>query len=521
MSIRSCASAIILLAWAHVAQAQWREVTVGSEAELYVRAMQIRGTWTGEGTAIRPYGPQVVQRWMGDSVMAHPWQARFTADSSHVQMLRPSVALNYNSAFPWGFNDGATWAGRGTTAVATAGFVARWRWASIRIEPLFFRAENRAFTLLGDTSRGVNPFVDQQRPGTIDLPQRFGNGAYQRLDPGQSELRIDAGSLAIGFSTMNQFWGPGIAHSLILTANAPGIPRLFIGTSRAIVTPIGRINAQLLYGKLAPSGYEPTVAKRDRFGSGLVASWQPPSGRGFELGLIRFFHRFWPDGGLRVADLTVPFGSFFNDVQVYRGGPADNQLVSVFARLRGEESGFEVFGEFGRTDRAIDVRDLSLEPEQNSAWTIGAAKSMQDARGVLYLIRAEYANGRISSIQRLARSQGTFYEHTPITQGHTQQGQLLGTPLLERTGGLEIGIDRWAPWGRLGATIMQRALPEDDGEGVRLAAARSQWYTEASVVRFVGWSEVFARGGLVFDLNRRPGSDGKNLHLLVGVRLGH
>ena len=319
---------------------------------------------------------------------------------------------------------------------------------------------------------------------------------------------------------MNQFWGPGIAHSLILTANAPGIPRLFVGTSRAIVTPIGRINAQLLYGKLTPSGYEPTVAKRDRFGSGLVASWQPPSGRGFELGLIRFYHRFWPDGGLRVADLTVPFGSFFNDLQVYRGGPADNQLVSVFARLRGEESGFEVFGEFGRTDRAIDVRDLSLEPEQNSAWTIGAAKSMQDARGVLYLIRAEYANGRISSIQRLARGQATFYEHSPITQGHTQQGQLLGTPLLERTGGLEIGIDRWAPWGRAGVTLIQRAMPSDLSESVSVQTARSQWYTEANAVRFVGRNEVFARTGVVLDLNRRPGSDEKNIYLQLGARYG-
>lgn len=520
MKFRTWWAISLLLASAQGAQAQWRELTVGSEAELYVRAMQLRGVWEGEGTAIRPYGPEVVRRWMRDSVPAHPWRARFVADSDALTVLRPSISLGYNSAFPWGYNDGAVWAGRGLTTSATAGVAASWRWFSVRLEPVAFRAENRGFPLLGDTTRGANPFVDQQRPGSIDLPQRFGRGSYQRIDLGQSEVRADLGPLAVGFSSMNQFWGPGIAHALTLTANGPGIPRLFIGTARALVTPIGRINVQLLYGKLAASGYEPAVAEQDRFASGMVASWQPRSGKGFELGFTRFYHRFWPTGGLRVGDLTVPFGSLFKDLQSFDGGPADNQLASLFARWRGEESGFEVFGEFGRTDRAIDLRDLALEPEQNSAWYLGAAKSIQAAGDVLYLIRAEYVNGGISSIQRLARGQATYYEHTPITQGHTQRGQLLGTPLLERTGGLELAVDRWASWGRLGATLMQRALPEDEGEGVRRVAARSQWYSEASLVRFVGRYELFGQGGLVFDLNRRPGHDETNLHLQAGVRVG-
>ena len=520
MSIRIWLGITLLLASAQGAQAQWRELTVGSEAELYVRALQMRGVWGGEGSSIRPFGEQAVRRWMRDSVTVHPWRGRFAVNDKTITVVRPTIALNYNSAFPWGFNDGAVWAGRGLTTSASAGFAARWRWLSVRFEPVAFRAENRGFALLGDTTRGANPFVDQQRPGSIDLPQRFGRGSYQRVDLGQSEVRADVGPVAFGFSTSNQFWGPGIAHALTLTANVPGIRRLCLGTSRALVTPIGRFNAQLLYGKLAASGYEPTVAQRDRFASGMVASWQPRRGKGVELGFTRFYHRLWPEGGLGVGDLTIPFGSFFTDLQSFHGGAADNQLASVFARWRGEESGFEVFGEFGRTDRAIDARDLSLEPEQNSAWYLGAAKSMLASRGVMYLIRAEYANGRISAIQRLARGQGTYYEHGSVTQGHTQRGQSLGTPLLERTGGLEISVDRWASWGRVGATVVQRAMPEDTGEGVRLMAARSQWYTEASVVRFVGRYELFGRGGLVFDLNRRPGSDETNLHLQVGARYG-
>ncbi|HEY5492328.1 MAG TPA: hypothetical protein VIK25_14145 [Gemmatimonadaceae bacterium] len=502
------------------AGAQWRELTVGSEAELYVRAMQTRGVWNGEPAAIRGYGPQVLERWTGESVKEHPWASRFRNDSLWVWPLRPMVQASFNSAYPWGYNDGAMWQGKGVNVAATFGFGAKWRWISLRVEPVLFRAQNGNFQLLGDTTRGDNAFVDQQRPGTIDLPQRFGRLPYKRIDPGQSELRVDVGPVAAGVSTMNSFWGPGIRHSLLMGGNSAGFPHLFLGTSRAWRTPIGRLAGQLVYGKLSQSEYAPGAPTTDRFGSGLVASWQPPSGRGFEVGMSRFYHREWPVGGPRLGDLTVPFGSLFENFQVSRGGAADNQLISIFARWRAEEDGFEFFGEFGKNDRNGSGRDLALEPEHNSAWLMGFAKTYHLQESQFWMVRAEYANGRIGSIQRLGRWQSTFYDHNPITQGHTERGQLLGSPLLERSSGFEMAVDRWAPWGRAGLMVMQRTMPSDLSEGVSLQTARSQWYTELNAVRFVGQSELFARVGVVFDLNRTPGTDKLNSYLQAGARLG-
>ena len=136
------------------------------------------------------------------------------------------------------------------------------------------------------------------------------------------------------------------------------------------------------------------------------------------------------------------------------------------------------------------------------------------------MVRGKYANGRITSLQQLGRGLATFYEHAPITQGHTQRGQLLGTPLMERSSGFEFSVDRWSPRGRTGVSVLQRAMPSGLGVGDPSRTTRSQWYTEASAVRFMGRYELFARGGLVFDLNRRPGSDETNLHLLAGLRVG-
>lgn len=517
---RYLTATFLLLVYASIAGAQWRELTVGSEGELYIRTLQTRGEWRGEPAAIRGYGPKVLDRWIADSVKNHPWASRFRDDSLSIWLLRPSVSASFNSAYPWGYNDGALWQGKGATLAATAGFGVQWRWISLRVEPVFFRSQNGDFALLGDTTRGVNPFLDEQRPCCIDLPQRFGREAYQRVDIGQSELRIDAGPVAAGLSTMNRFWGPGIRHSLLMTGNAGGFPQLFLGTSRALRTRGGRLAGQLVYGKLSPSGYAPSAPTPDRFGSGLVASWQPPNGRGFELGLARFYHREWPVGGLRVGDLTVPFGSIFEDFQSFKGGPADNQLISFFARWRAEDDGFEFVGEFGRNDRSGGGRDLAVEPEHNSAWLMGFAKSYKPSATVLWLVRGEYANARITSLQQLGRGQSTFYEHSPVTQGHTQRGQLLGTMLAERSSGFELGVDRWDPRSRFGIMLTQRAMPKDLAEGAELATARSQWYTELSAVRFYGRYELFGKAGMVFDLNRRPQRDEADAHIELGVRFG-
>lgn len=500
--------------------AQWRELPVGSEGELYLRAMQTRGTWNGEPAALRGFGPLVTDRWSLEKPAPNPWAARFAPDTARLWAIRPSLMASFNSAFPWGFNDGAAWQGKGANVAATAGFGARWRWLSVRVEPVFFRTQNGAFQLLGDTTRGANPFVDEQRPGSIDLPQRFGREVYQRIDAGQSEVRADVGLLAAGISTMNKFWGPGVRHSLLLGANGPGFPHLFLGTSRAALTRVGRLAGQVVYGKLTESAFAPAAPTHDRFGTGLVASWQPPSGRGIELGFARFYEREWPVGGPSLGDLTVPFGSLFEDVQTFKGGPADNQLISIFGRWRAEADGFEIFGEFGRNDRSGDARDLALEPEHNSAWLLGFAKTYHLGAEQFWMVRGEFVNGRISSIGRLGRGQATFYEHSPITQGHTQRGQLLGTPLLERSSGFELAVDRWARWGRAGLSAMQRSMPDDYSEGVNAASARSQWYLEANAVHFVGKREFFARYGIAFDLNRRASIDDVNHHLQVGARVG-
>jgi hypothetical protein len=509
--------AIAVLLMPRALPAQWSELTAGTEASQYLYAMQLRGWWGGESSALRPFAPRVVRRWMRDSIGSHPWHTRFAARTSRVQWLRPVTSATYTAGdFPWSYNDGAVWQGVGITTVASAGFSARVGPLSLRVEPVLFRAENRAFVLEGDTTR----FTDAARPGSIDLPQRFGRQPYARLDPGQSELRLDVGPFAAGLSSMNRSWGPGLRHSMLFTGNAPGIPHLFLGTSDAWRTPVGRLNGQLYYGKATASGYEPSAASRYRLVTGILGSWQPRNGKGFEIGGARLYNKYWPAAGFSAKTLTAPFGSFFTDLEYYYGGEADNQLLSAFARWRSDANGFEVYAEFGRNDRSIDVRDVVAEPEQNSAWSAGFAKSTARDGSDFWVFRGDVANGRVGSIARLNRGQALFYEHGSVTAGHTQRGQLLGTALMERTGGVEFSADRYSSRGRIGAMLTTRAMPRDRIEGQPQRAARTQWALEGSAVRFVGRSDITVRGGYVLDMNRTPARDARTTYLSVGSRWG-
>src|SRR5579862_8414598 len=125
------------------------EACVGSETEIYLRALALNGLLGGEAWSLRPFSPATLERWSHDSLGAHPWMGHLgAAPGQGITVLRPSVSTSYNSAFPWGFNDGAVWQGKGANVWGTAGAEGRWGVLTIRFEPVAFLAQNASFPLL-------------------------------------------------------------------------------------------------------------------------------------------------------------------------------------------------------------------------------------------------------------------------------------------------------------------------------------------------------------------------------------
>lgn len=516
------------------------EVFVNSETENYLRLLQVAGKSPLYPWSIRSLSEREVER-IAPADSLHPWSDRLafrggSARGPRVRLVRPSVQLIYNERIPYGVNDGPVWAGRGVTTVLQGGVAARLGPVSLTASPIFFRAENQEYDLaVGGLPRaGKGAYFDLLHPLTIDLPQRFGDQPYQRVHPGQSTLRVDLPFVTAGLSTADQHWGPAMQHPLLLGNNGGGFPHLFLGTGRPTNLWVGKLHGRLVWGRPGQSDYSPAPdSLQARFVSGMVLSFTPRGLPGLELGAARFFHDHWPAGGLVLSDFTKPFEALLtkylpvripgeSNADFSRQLP-DNQLASVFARWVLPESGFEVYGELAREDRNFDFRDLMLEPDQQSSYMLGLRKVWSPSPSRLVALRGELANGEISHLIRV-RQQLPFYVHHSVRQGHTVDGQLLGSPAVYGGQGTSLGVDyyhsrgRWTlDWSR--AIRTQWASYWDGNEAMdNLTGIDAIHTVGASGVLLMGRFELSAGLRGVHNFNRNFLEDVSGANVVLGVR---
>src|SRR5437016_10768574 len=83
---------------------------------------------------------------------AHPGSARYDwspapAHGLSVTVAPPEIASRLNSGFPFGYNDGAIWAGRGATFSGQGGVVVRYGPLAASLRPIASWASNTPFPL--------------------------------------------------------------------------------------------------------------------------------------------------------------------------------------------------------------------------------------------------------------------------------------------------------------------------------------------------------------------------------------
>ena len=444
-------------------------VMVGSDDENYLRYLQDAGLAAAYPWSLREFSQKELAKLVlrGGS---HPWSGKadykdYPAKYSF-KILPVNLVFRVNTAFPYGSNDGAVWAGRGLTSAIDLGFALRVGPLSATINPIAFRSENTAFELQATGIPGAGQYADPLFPADIDRPQRFGDGAYSRIDPGESTVRLDAFGIAAGISTANMGWGPMELYPYIVGANAPGFPHAFLGTSTPLPIWIGNLHGRVVWGRLDQSAYSPVTGTgyyssvmesgTRRFMAGAVGIFEPRGLPGLEIGVARFFHSVWPRTGIPREYLTKPFegilkGSLRGSAGFVSGsdvGVGDNQLASAFFRWLFPSNGFETYGEYGRDDHSADVRDLVQEPDHSRTFGLGVRKTISSDSARLSGFRAELINYETPTLAR-HRSEGGIYIHTVLRQGHTNRGQLLGADAGVGAGGaFMLAWDSWTNHGR-------------------------------------------------------------------------
>ncbi len=383
-----------------------------------------------------------------DSLLKHDhWieagPVSFDKGRGRFQILPLSWQQQFNSDHPYGWNDGAMIPAKGYQTVVSGGVYFKYGHLSVQLKPEYVYAANPNFNGFA-SGHSYFDLGNYYMYNTIDNPERYGNGPYSKVFWGQSSIRLTFDPISIGLSNENLWWGPGIRNALILSDNAPGFVHITLNTVRPIKTFLGSFEGQIIAGRLVSSGYQLINAtllqnginvfapKRDdwRYFTGFNINYNPKWIPGLTIGLTRTFDAYYNDVKKNGLSAYVPFFIPYSKIADNNGAgdpfPRD-QYTSFYARYLFTKAQAEVYFEYGLNDNSYSTRDFILSPDHSRAYIFGLRKMLpiSGAKDQHILFSSEITQ-LSQTPDRLVRSAGTWYVHNPITDGQTNDGQILG-----------------------------------------------------------------------------------------------
>lgn len=368
----------------------------------------------------------------------------FAKGKGFIQLLPVTLQVKYSRPVPISMNDGMMIPARGFQPLISAGVFAKLGPLSIQFQPEYLYAQNIPYNGFPQQHTNNSWATYYSIYNYIDLPESFGTGPYQKASWGQSSIRLTFGPVSFGISNENLWWGPGMRNSLLMTNSSPGFKHLTLNTVRPIRTPIGSFEAQLVAGRLVNSGFSAPIYKHDNLGSqwmipkrndwryfnGIVLSYQPKWVPGLFLGATRAFYMYHQDMGTRFSSFLPVIIPLSKKVSVGQGEletDEKDQLASLFIRWLLPNNHAEFYFEYGREDHAYNLRDLYLDLEHTRAYNLGFRKlvPLKNRPGQLVEVGMEATHLEANNHRRTGGS-SSWYTHWSITQGYTNNGQLLG-----------------------------------------------------------------------------------------------
>ncbi|MBI2283799.1 MAG: hypothetical protein HYU71_08840 [Bacteroidetes bacterium] len=384
-----------------------QSIVIGSVEDLELREKQLLGKYDSSVSfTVRPL-----------------YQNRSTDWKKPKLSVLPLVfTQQYNSHHPYGWNDGAMMASKGYQAMLSAGVHAQYGSLEVQVKPEMVYANNASYA--PNTAYGSNA-----------------GGAYQKLFPGQSYVKLSAGAVSVGLSSQNLWWGPGTRSALLMSNNAPGFVHGFISSRKPLHTPVGDFEWQLIGGKLTSDdnrAYEnfnlttpsSPLPKDWRYLSAYVISYHPKWVPGLFLGMTRALQRYKQDiklSGTSFLNQYIPVltKSFQKANAQYDDTMRTDQLASFFLRWVLAKAKAEFYVEWGYNDYNQNVRDYLMGTTHSAAYIVGFKK-------IVALSKEKYIDLGFEMTQMsqspdyLVREAGNWYVHGQVLQGYTHQNQILG-----------------------------------------------------------------------------------------------
>lgn len=341
-----------------------------------------------------------------------------------LKVLPISLNSQYNSRHPYGGNDGSMIAARGLQARFSTG---------IQIKAGFIEAQ-LAPEIIGATN--------QNYEATPDFG--FNNGkSFKKIYAGQSTIQLTKNGFKAGISTANQWWGPGVRNSLLMSYQAPGFLHFFAGSKKPQSIGIGHLEWKLTGGWLQADGdrsmehrhlraADPIMDTRKRYVNAFTVSYQPKWVPGLFVGLSRVIQTYTSDS------LVNSLGSFERYFPVFAlGGQKKNlsnedqfardQVASFFLRWVLKEHQIEFYTEYGYNDYKTNIRDYIGGVTHSAAYIVGMQKRINRSGSNRYITLNMELTKMSQSPDWLVRSAGNWYEHDQIKEGYTNHNQIMGS----------------------------------------------------------------------------------------------
>ena len=347
----------------------------------------------------------------------------------------PSWYNSYNTAAPYGQNDGALWQGVGYNTSFTAGARFEAYGVELTVKPVVCFSQNAEFEYLpGVYSSEYSYFTNTSN---IDLVQRYGDSSFWTFDWGDTEIRYTWETITLGLGTQSPWLGSAWLNPMLGSNNAATYPKIDAGIRKTkVIIPLlnwnlGYIEGRIWTGYLHESEYfDSNDTNNENMLNALSASYSPSFIPGLIIGLNRVFVTKWKTENLQYLGRLFTL-SRSNATET---GNDEDQKFSIFVDWLFSKIGFEIYGEFGRDDFSSNEY---ANPFHTAIYTVGLKQNIPLPINNLFPklkkqlnLKSEFIlewnNFEMSQDFQLQWPYLGYYSHGAILQGYTNYGQIIG-----------------------------------------------------------------------------------------------
>lgn len=389
--------------------------------------------------------------------------------------LNVKYNVQSNSALPIGFNEGNMYPSIGGQHRISVGTRFTWKNIELNIQPEWVTARNiNPPVFLGNKEDGnfwARYYLHIQN--NIDYYTQMGRKPLTTLFPGQSYIAYHYKKWSGGVSTENQWWGPGVRNSLMMTNEAPGFYHFFVKTNEPLITSLGTFEGKAIVGRLESPTMPPTEDslmrtiwadgifrknKSVRHIEGFNISWQP---------------KWLPNVFLGYSYITQSYilnrNILGKQMGLLSSGRPKQQLGAITMRIVLPKDHAEIYAELGQPNQAISPWRL-FGDSVKTGFVVGARKLFTfGTKGAYLKLYAEFTQLQLMNpalVIDVASPFGgpmytSWYTSPKVRQGYTHQGKMLGASIGPGSNSQSLGLS-WHKGNNKVGLFIERVVHNND-----------------------------------------------------------